>query len=892
MPPGRAIAVVQGAARSFRAARQGGVKDGPRRHETGRRFSAGALLAALTLATLPRGTCAASLSEAKALLNSGKYTECIEMCAKGIEAYSWHETWRHCRIDAQIAVGEYSDAVATMEAALEQFRSSIRLRMVGHKLYLHNNRPADAQRMLDEIDGLIREAHWRYSSSADQVTLGRYFLLRGVDARQVLEVFFDKVKRNSPSYVETYLATGEMALAKHDYAVAAEAYQQAAKIAPDDPQVHYGLARSYAPSEPDAAKAALAKALELNPRHAESLLMVADGLVDSERYREARKTLKQVLEVNPRHPEACAYLAVLAHLEGNAADEDLWRGKGLSSWSANPAVDHLMGRKLSQKYRFAEGAAHQRRALRFDPQYLPAKIQLSQDLLRLGEEEEGWRLAAEVYEKDGYNVVAHNLVTLRETLGKFKTLKADGFLLRMEPREADIYGHAVLDLLREAKQDLCAKYDVTLDGAVAVEIFNEQKDFAVRTFGMPGAAGFLGVCFGDVITANSPASQGESPPNWKATLWHELCHVVTLHKTGNKMPRWLSEGISVYEERQASAAWGQSMDARYRRMILEGELTPVSRLSGAFLEPPSPLHLQFAYYESSLVVEHLVERHGLETLKKILDDLAADTPINVALERHAGSLQALDEQFAEFAKKRAQSLAGGADWETPELPPDVTVEALMEWNRQHPDNLAGLQALAAKLMNERRWQEAKKPLEELIRLYPENTSADNAYRLLAEVHRELGEAEAERSVLETLAAIDGDAPDVYMRLMDLCEEAEDWEGVARNAERTLAVNPLIRAPHRRLAEAAERLDTPERAIQSYRALIRLDPIDPAETHFRLARLLKEQGDLTGARRQVLMALEEAPRFRAAHRLLLDLVEQTAGETAEARPPEPGREDPP
>ena len=111
-----------------------------------------------------------------------------------------------------------------------------------------------------------------------------------------------------------------------------------------------------------------------------------------------------------------------------------------------------------------------------------------------------------------------------------------------------------------------------------MEIFPEQKDFAVRTFGMPGGEGFLGVCFGSVITANSPASQGGSPSNWKAVLWHEFCHVVTLHKTNNKMPRWLSEGISVYEERQADPAWGQSMNRRYREMILDGGLTPVSEL--------------------------------------------------------------------------------------------------------------------------------------------------------------------------------------------------------------------------------------------------------------------------------------------------------------------------
>ena len=43
---------------------------------------------------------------------------------------------------------------------------------------------------------------------------------------------------------------------------------------------------------------------------------------------------------------------------------------------------------------------------------------------------------------------------------------------------------------------------------MAVEIFPDQADFAVRTFGMPGGAGYLGVCFGPLITMNSPAGTG------------------------------------------------------------------------------------------------------------------------------------------------------------------------------------------------------------------------------------------------------------------------------------------------------------------------------------------------------------------------------------------------
>src|SRR6185369_92933 len=176
----------------------------------------------------------------------------------------------------------------------------------------------------------------------------------------------------------------------------------------------------------------------------------------------------------------------------------------------------------------------------------------------------------------------------------------------------------VVALLQRARAELAKKYGVQLDEPVIVEMFPRQQDFAIRTFGLPGGAGFLGVCFGRVITANSPASQAAHPSCWEATLWHEFCHVVTLNKTKNKMPRWLSEGISVYEERQADKTWGQTITPKYRAMMLGDDLTPVSQLSSAFLSPKTPQHLNFAYFESSLVVEYLVEKYGVAMLQRVL----------------------------------------------------------------------------------------------------------------------------------------------------------------------------------------------------------------------------------------------------------------------------------
>ena len=124
----------------------------------------------------------------------------------------------------------------------------------------------------------------------------------------------------------------------------------------------------------------------------------------------------------------------------------------------------------------------------------------------------------------------------------------------------------------------------------------------------------------------------------------------------------------------------------------------------------------------------------------------------------------------------------------------------------------------------------------------------------------LSNTEAERNALEELAARDADATDAFLRLMELAAEKEDWPAVATNARRMLAVNPLVAAPHRYLAQAADKLGERDDAIRSYRALLQFDTTDPAETHFRLAKLLDEAGERDPAKRQVLMALEEAPRF--------------------------------
>ena len=877
------------------------------------------------------------IDDAKDLFQKGDYAGCIKAAKKGLDNDPGEEEWPLLLSRAQRATGLYPEAMTTIVGGLARFPTSIQIHLEGYYVFNANGRTERAKTMLQNISDIVtslstgrRGSRVRAGSltPAGMVALGNALLLMNVEPKLILENFFNQVTNVVPDYREAYIAAGNLALEKNDFDLAAKTFRQTLQKFPDDPDAQFGLARAFAPSDAEQMGHYLEAVLNLNPNHVPAMLLLVDHLIDAEQYDDAGKLLDNIAKVNPWDPEAWSYRAVIAHLQSDTNAETRARTSALKYWSTNPRVDELIGTKLSQNYRFLEGSQHEQQALEFDPDYLPAKAQLAQDLLRLGDEDEGWRLAREVHDQDGYDVTAYNLVTLQKTMAKYSTITNHDFVVRMATNEAAIYGDQVLELLQRAKDTVTKKYGFQLDQPTYVEIFAAQKDFGVRTFGMPHNPGFLGVCFGHVITANSPAAQSGQPENWQAVLWHEFCHVVTLGITRNKMPRWLSEGISVYEESQQNPVWGQRMNPTYREMILGGELTPISDLSSAFMTPKSPMHVQFAYYESSLVVEYIVQKFGLNSLKQILTDLGNGVNINDAIARHTVSMAKLEKDFAAFAHDRALNLAPGLDWkkpadETTPAPNRPTIDltgtnalnlevikklltrldaqtnataanpteastngtnasgtnAAFATHKAPLPNFYDLLGQARDALENHEWEQARAPLKKLVDLYPGQTGSDSAYPLLAAVYRQMNDTNLERDVLVKMTSMEADSTDAYLRLMEVDDGRKDWAGVYENANRFLAVNPLVPQPYRLLARSSEQLGRNDPAIRSYQRLLLLDPPDPADVHYRLAVLLKKNGDTAGAKRHVLQALEEAPRFPAALHLLLEIEGPTEAKIA-------------
>ena len=661
-----------------------------------------------------------------------------------------------------------------------------------------------------------------------------------------------------------------MAIDKSDDKVASQSLAKALKLDETDPELFYLLGKSWIATDPAKSAEYFAKSIALNPKFVPSLIHAAEARMSAEDYDLAEEILADVEKVNPNLPKLWALRAAIAHLQGRYEAEGEARRKGLLPWALNPEVDFIIGKQLAMHYRFTESVEYQTRALKMDADYAPAKTQLAQDLLRLGKTGEGWEVVDAVRKKDPYDVTVFNLRQLKTELEKFATLEAPGFVIRMDAREARIYGQDVVQLLSEARDVLTKKYAVQLEEPVFVEIFPKQKEFAIRTFGMPGGEGFLGVCFGRLITANSPAAL-QVDSNWKAVLWHEYCHVVTLQKTKNKMPRWLSEGISVYEERQRNATWGQSMDPLYREMILGTGFVPVSKLSGAFLQPKSPMHLQFAYYESSLVVEYWIEKYGIEVMRRLLDDLSIGMPAAEALKRAPGTLELLDKEFQEYAVELASKYGEGVDFERANEEDKVDVAS---WLAAHPENYWGLRSQCIAQIKAKKWDEALAIADKLKAMVPSDDSNEGIYALLARIHRGKGNDTDERAALIELSERSSDCREALLRLTEIDEKREDWSALEKWCEALQAINPIRSDLQELRAHTYEKQSNALKAVESLSALLEMEPTDPASIHYRLALSLRSLGKAKEAKRHVLMALEESPRYKAALKLLVEIANAT------------------
>ena len=190
------------------------------------------------------------------------------------------------------------------------------------------------------------------------------------------------------------------------------------------------------------------------------------------------------------------------------------------------------------------------------------------------------------FDIDPYNVVTFNSLKMLDSLDVFETVSDGDLIVKLNKDEAPVLKDYVIPLAHRALETMAAKYEFTPKGPILIEMFPKHDDFAVRTLGLPGMIGALGACFGRVVTLDSPRAR--QPPGdflWEATLWHELGHVITLQMSNQRVPRWLTEGISEWEETQARRDWTRPGEEMFARVLNRKQDIKLKELNEAFQDP-------------------------------------------------------------------------------------------------------------------------------------------------------------------------------------------------------------------------------------------------------------------------------------------------------------------
>ena len=735
-------------------------------------------------------------------------------------------------------------------------------------LYLETGRKTEAQALFQALIQAYQQGSARTSDAVLAVAIAAKKLERFHEANDL----FAEATRIDSLNKDAFVAWGYLFIEKYNRSEALSLFEDALKIDPAYPPALAGLAEALSESRTAQAEAKCKEALGINPNLVDAHLLLGRLALTDEDYDDAVGHFQKALEVNPNAPATRALLAACYQAMGMEARYETECNQVLA---INPGYGQLYGTiadNLSRRYRFREAIEMGRKAIALDPELWDAYASLGINLSRVGEETEGRKYLDEAFSHDAFNTWTYNTLNLFDTFENYTSHSSAHFLLKLSKEEDPVYGQQALALLEEAYRTVAPKYGFSVSRPVLVELFPKHDDFAVRISGLPGAGALLGVCFGEVVVADSPKARPAGSFNWGQTLWHEFAHVIHLQLTRNRIPRWLAEGIAVYEAKLARPEWGIDLDSDFAAAVEKKRLLRVSELNSGFTRPKSADQVILSYYQASIVVEFIIERYGFDAIKKMLQMYNNDKPTDEIIKAISGdSFTAFDDAFFKYAEKRTEATRRALRF-TPPKNKELKESDLRELAEDQPESFYANLFLGQALQKAGKTDEAIEKLTKARMLLPSYVHGENPYLLLAELYQKKGDEAAAIYELETLTAIDEDDIEACKALALLYAKQQKDDGVIRALTRASMINPFDSNVRNRRGAAYERQHLYDLAIPEFEAAMVVETTDKAVASYNLARVYLGANRRVDAKRAALQALEIAPNYEAAQDILLKTVE--------------------
>ncbi|MCA8950544.1 MAG: tetratricopeptide repeat protein [Planctomycetes bacterium] len=619
-------------------------------------------------------------------------------------------------------VGEYDEAIALLLRLVEADAGDLEARYeLGAMLWDAGQRGAARQRWQQNVDAprpddgvqlaFLGRSHWRLGGR-EHIELASQALVESLrraperpEARTTLGIL------NFEAYGEAAgFPSGEKYLKKvlEDHGDYEPALLALYRIRSSNPGLDPGTTESY-----------LGRALLQNPHCVEALVMRASNIFDDRRFEPAAEQLDEVLAINPNDKIALCHRAAVAFLMAEMDDYARFRERAVAGDPGWSTPDRILGDHLVALYRFGDALPFYESALALDPDDLAALQGSAKALIYVGDGAEARRRLerAKTILKGFVDPWRNNAIAAQQLLDdEYTTIEGKGFRLRLHRDDAEVLGTYMMPIYQEAAETLGDKYGVHPEEPVTVEVFHTWDDFSVRTTGFRGFTA-LGACFGPFITLVSPGDGDVRRQDfmWEATVWHEYVHVMTLALSKHRVPRWLTEGFSVYEEKVRDRTWERGMDRELFDAYHNRDIPPIRLLNRLFRGS----RILFGYYQGGLIVEVIASRWGFDKALELLRGFGDDLGLEATCQRALGmSSHELDLALLEYVEqKKLRSMKLVPRWD------DTAVQRLLGKAAADRSDLPSRVALAWAFVQRRNPVDAGRWLAEVLRADPENGDA-------------------------------------------------------------------------------------------------------------------------------------------------------------------------
>jgi tetratricopeptide (TPR) repeat protein len=784
--------------------------------------------------------------------------------------------------------GRILEAIGDYAAAEEHLRQSMTLSSRGSAVHMDATRAlaelledlgrkSDARSLWDRLINEYKTGSVHGSEQLGDVAMAAWRRGYVQDAK---DIFMDATDPELGAVsLESLANFGYLFLEKYNARDAMSVFRDCLKINKSYPDALVGMALGKKYDSDLEAEVYSRAALEVNPHLVSALSVLAQLAVEDENQEAALEEINAALAVNPADLESLSLLAVYQYFRGDTSGYASTEQRILEINPSYGRFYYTLAENLVSRRKYQEAVDFNRKAIALDPDLWAAYASLGMNLTRVGNWEAGRKAIQQAFEGDPFNVWAFNTLDLLDQMDTFVGSQSEHFSYRMSREDAPILSPYASELAEEVYAKLSRRYGFKPNGPLQIEIFPDHGGFAVRTLGLPGMEGALGVCFGKVVAIDSPRARKAGSFNWGTTLWHEFTHVITLQMTNHNIPRWYSEGLSVYEEHRARPGWGDHLSNSFIKAYKEGRLLKVSELNSGFTRPKNPEQIMLSYYQAALVCEWIEEKFGFEKIRQSLLLFAENKSAEEVFRETLGLDTAeIDTEFARFMDSRVKEIAshlifGRREGAVPESHAEaLDKEALAQRLRSNSDDFFANLQMGTLLLNERAYSEAEGYLKKAQELFPQYVEPGNAYQLLGHMYLEKRQETDALAEFEKWRRMDSDSTEPLIQAAAIYRKHGDWPSVAKMLDLSIYINPYDLGVQKQMGEVAMKCGDWDSAIAAYRVAVALNVTDPAGAHYDLARALLASGKMQEAKREILRSLEIAPSYLEAQELLLKISE--------------------